>query len=54
MYILNYYVKVQVANLDDAIEFAYTLSKHKVFQKLSYDEKLKILFSYPFRLETLY
>ena len=30
------------------------LSENEVFKKLSQDEKLKILFSYPVRFETIY
>lgn len=50
----TYKVSVRIKNFNDIISFTYEISNLNVFQKLSYDEKLKILFSYPFRLETLY
>ena len=48
---MKYIVKIRVSNFDDIVEFANIVSKHKVFQKLSNDEKLKILYSYPMRFE---
>lgn len=50
----TYKVSVRIKNFNDIISFAHAMSNLDVFQKLSYDEKLKILFSYPFRLEILY
>lgn len=50
----TYKASVRIKNFNDIISFAHTMSNLDVFQKLSYDKKLKILFSYPFRLETLY
>lgn len=50
----TYKVSVRIKNLNDIISFVHAMSDLDVFQKLSYDEKLKILFSYPFRLEILY
>lgn len=47
----TYKVSVRIKNFNDIISFAYEISNLNVFQKLSYDEKLKILFSYPFRFK---
>jgi hypothetical protein len=46
----EYRVKVEVANSDDIIEFATSVSKLDSFKKLPDNEKLKILVNYPFRL----
>lgn len=43
-------VKVEVANYQDVIDFATSLLNIKSFTKLTYDEKLKIVMSYPFKL----
>lgn len=44
-------VKIRVSNFDDVVEFANIISSKSVFRKLSEDEKLKILYSYPMRFE---
>lgn len=36
------------------MEFARTISKYQVFQKLTYEQKLRIIYSYPFEYEILY
>ena len=46
----DYRVKTEVTNLEDINEFATSVSKLESFKKLTNDEKLKILVSYPFRL----
>lgn len=46
----EYRLKVEVANSDDIIEFATSVSKLDSFKKLPDNEKLKILVSYPLRL----
>nr|DAP89408.1 MAG TPA: hypothetical protein [Caudoviricetes sp.] len=47
----EYRVKVEVANSDDIIEFATSVLKLDSFKKLTDNEKLKILVSYPLRLK---
>lgn len=46
-----YKASVKLSNFEDIINFVHALSDLNVFQKLSYNEKLKILFSYPFKFE---
>lgn len=46
----EYRVKVEVANSDDIIKFATSVLKLDSFKKLTDNEKLKILVSYPLRL----
>lgn len=46
-----YKASVKLSNFEDIISFAHALSDLKVFQNLSYNEKLKILFSYSFKFE---
>lgn len=47
----EYRVKVEVVNSNDINEFATSISKLDSFKKLSDNEKLKILVSYPLRLK---
>lgn len=47
----TYKVSVRIKNFNDIISFTHAMSNLDVFQKLSYDEKLKILYSYPFKFE---
>lgn len=47
---IKYRIKVEVANSDDINEFATSVSKLDSFKKLPDNEKLKILVSYPLRL----
>lgn len=46
----KYKVKVEVANYQDVLDFATSLLNIESFKKLTYDEKLKIIMSYPFKL----
>lgn len=46
----KYRIKVEVANSNDIIEFETSVLKLDSFKKLTDNEKLKILVSYPLRL----
>jgi len=46
----DYRVEAEVTNFEDINEFVTSVSKLESFKKLTDDEKLKILVSYPFRL----
>lgn len=47
----KYKVMVEVANYQDIFDFATSLLNIKSFTKLTSDEKLKIVMSYPFKLK---
>lgn len=49
--ISNCKVKVEVANYQDIFDFATSLLNIKSFKKLTSDEKLKIIMSYPVKLK---
>ena len=44
----NFKLKVEIANYQDILDFAFSLSNIKSFNVLTQDEKLKIIMSYPF------
>ena len=44
----NFKLKVEIANYQDILDFAISLSNIKSFNILTQDEKLKIIMSYPF------
>lgn len=46
----NFKLKVEIANYQDILNFAISLSNINSFKKLTQDEKLKIIMSYPFKL----
>lgn len=46
----NFKLKVEIANYQDILDFEISLSNIKSFKKLTQDEKLKIIMSYPFKL----
>lgn len=48
---MKYFSEVIITNYDDVLSFAEYLIKIPVFCKLSSEEKLKIIYSYPFRYE---
>ena len=48
---MNYYAYVKITNFDDIISFAKSLTQIPEFCKLSSEEKLKIIYSYPFICE---
>lgn len=47
----NFKLKVEIANYQDILDFAISLSSIKSFNILTQDEKLKIIMSYPFKLK---
>ena len=44
---MNYYAYVSIANYNDILSFARSLTQIPEFSKLSSDEKLKIIYSDP-------
>lgn len=46
-----YKVSVRIKNIEDIMEFARIISKLPIFQKLTYEQKLRIIYSYPFEYE---
>ena len=46
-----YKVKLEIINFDDIINFTKQLKNIKEFNILTPDEKLSIIYSYPFRFE---
>ena len=50
---MNYYVHIKITNYDDILSFTKYLAKIPEFCKLSSDEKLKIIYSYPFVYEII-
>lgn len=50
---MNYYTYVKITNYDDILSFAKSLVQIPEFCKLSSQEKLKIIYSYPFMYETI-
>ena len=44
----NFELKVEIANYQDILDFAISLSNIKSSNVLTQDEKLKIIMSYPF------
>ena len=47
----NFKLKIEIANYQDILDFAISLSSIKSFKKLTQDEKLKIIMSYPFNFK---
>ena len=45
---MNHYAYVSITNYNDILSFARSLAQIPEFRKLSSDEKLKIIYSYPF------
>lgn len=45
---MNYYAYVNITNYNDILSFTKYLTQIPEFCKLSSDEKLKIIYSYPF------
>lgn len=50
---MNYYAYVSITNYNDILSFAKSLTQIPEFCKLSSDEKLKIIYSYPFMYEII-
>ena len=48
---MNYHAYIKIANYDDIVSFTKSLAQIPEFCKLSSDEKLKIIYSYPFKYE---
>lgn len=49
---MKYYATILIKNYDDISSFAKSLIQIPEFRKLSMEEKLKIIYAYPFRLDT--
>lgn len=47
----QYTAKADIANFDDIKSFAKKISQMPEFKKLTSDQKLKIIFSYPFEIQ---
>ena len=47
---MKYYVTILIKNYDDILSFAKSLIQIPEFRKLSIEEKLKIIYAYPFDL----
>lgn len=46
----KYKIKVDIANYQDIVNFAMSLSNIESYRKLTHDERLKVVMSYPFKL----
>lgn len=47
---MKYYATIKIKNYDDILSFAKSLIQIPEFRKLSIEEKLKIIYVYPFDL----
>lgn len=50
---MNYYAHIKITNYNDILSFVKSLAQIPEFRKLSSDEKLKIIYSYPFMHENI-
>lgn len=48
----QYYIKLTILNIDEVIAFAERINDMPECQKLTPDQRLKIIMSYPFILKT--
>lgn len=48
---MQYFSEIKIINYDDILHFLKSITNIPEFCKLSSDEKLKIIYSYPFRYE---
>lgn len=49
---MKYSTTIKIKNYDDVLSFSKSLIQIPEFRKLSMEEKLKIIYAYPFRLDT--